>query len=83
MTTDMHGIASRIESAADVVQRLSPHHTDPHRFHEDKSEVVADLREIARDACVIADAAPLPDTRDHAPSPRRVLPQVTRRYRTA
>lgn len=33
---------------ADRVGRLSPHHRDPERFHIDKSEIVAELRRLAR-----------------------------------
>lgn len=33
---------------ADRVRRLSPHHRDPERFHEDKSEIERELRRLAR-----------------------------------
>lgn len=31
------------------VERLAPHHRDPERFHLDKSEIVAELRRLARE----------------------------------
>ncbi|UFN48912.1 hypothetical protein LPC08_23430 [Roseomonas sp. OT10] len=40
--------SSTLEALAERVSRLSPSHRDPHRFHEDKSEVVAELRRLAR-----------------------------------
>ncbi len=42
------GPPAMLEALADRVSRLSPSHRDPHRFHEDKSEVVAELRRLAR-----------------------------------
>ena len=30
------------------VARLCPDHRDPHRFHEEKSEIEAELRRLAR-----------------------------------
>jgi len=35
---------------AQAVRRLSPSHRDPHRFHEDKSEIERELRRLARKA---------------------------------
>lgn len=32
---------------ADRLARLAPSHRDPHRFHEEKSELVAELRRLA------------------------------------
>lgn len=32
------------------VSRLCPSHRDPERFHADKSEIVAELRRLAREA---------------------------------
>ena len=37
-----------LQELAGQVQRLSPSHRDPERFHEDKSEIVAELRRLAR-----------------------------------
>jgi len=39
-THTLHNIADRIE-------RLAPSHRDPFRFHEEKSELVAELRRLA------------------------------------
>lgn len=35
---------------ADRVRRLCPDHRDPERFHLDKSEIVNDLKRMAREA---------------------------------
>ena len=40
--------ADDLDRLAHAVSRLSPSHRDPHRFHEDKSEIVAELRRVAR-----------------------------------
>ena len=40
--------ADDLDRLAHAVARLSPSHRDPHRFHEDKSEIVAELRRMAR-----------------------------------
>lgn len=37
-----------LEDLARRVQRLAPSHRDPERYHADKSEVVRDLRRLAR-----------------------------------
>lgn len=39
---------AQIEELADRVRRLCPDHRDPHRFHEEKSEIAHDLRQLAR-----------------------------------
>lgn len=39
----------RLDKLARRVERLSPHHRWPERFHEDKSDIVAELRQIARE----------------------------------
>ncbi|MGO7541850.1 hypothetical protein ACC680_25060 [Rhizobium ruizarguesonis] len=36
----LHAIADRLE-------RLAPSHRDPHRYFEEKSELVAELRQLA------------------------------------
>lgn len=36
-----------LDEIADRLQRLSPCHRDPHRFHEQKSELVHELRKLA------------------------------------
>lgn len=41
-------LPDRLRDLAHHVQRLSPSHRDPERFHEDKSEIVAELRRLAR-----------------------------------
>lgn len=41
-------LPDRLRDLAHEVQRLSPSHRDPERFHEDKSEIVAELRRLAR-----------------------------------
>ncbi|MDG4670890.1 hypothetical protein P9A16_07130 [Shinella sp. 838] len=38
--TDLHALADRLE-------RLAPSHRDPHRYFEEKSEIVAELRRLA------------------------------------
>lgn len=37
-----------LERMAERVRRLSPSHRDPERFHEEKSELAAELRRLAR-----------------------------------
>lgn len=37
-----------LSTLAEHVARLSPSHRNPERFHEDKSEIVAELRRLAR-----------------------------------
>lgn len=39
----------RLTALADQVERLAPSHRDPHRFHEDKSEIVAELLRLAHE----------------------------------
>jgi hypothetical protein len=39
--------AASLLDIADRLARLSPSHRDPHRFHEEKSELVAELRRLA------------------------------------
>ena len=42
ISTELHAIANRLA-------RLAPSHRDPFKFHEDKSELVAELRRLATD----------------------------------
>lgn len=45
-------IAPRADALFDLarrVDRLCPHHRFPERFHEDKSEIAAALRKLARE----------------------------------
>lgn len=37
-----------LEALAQRVARLAPSHRNPHAFHEDKSEIVAELRKLAK-----------------------------------
>lgn len=39
--------AARLYDIADRLARLAPCHRDPERYHEEKSELVAALRELA------------------------------------
>lgn len=39
--------AARLHEIADRLARLAPCHRDPHRYHEEKSELVAELRKLA------------------------------------
>jgi hypothetical protein len=41
--------ATAILDLARRIERLAPHHRDPERFHEDKSEIVASLRRLAKE----------------------------------
>lgn len=41
-------VADLIEDLARRVGRLSPSHRDPHRFHEERSEIENDLRRLER-----------------------------------
>ncbi|WP_312608717.1 hypothetical protein [Agrobacterium pusense] len=38
---------ARINAIANRLERLAPSHRDPFRFHEDKSELVHELRRLA------------------------------------
>jgi hypothetical protein len=40
-------LPDRLRDLAHQVQRLSPSHRNPEGFHEDKSEIVAELRRMA------------------------------------
>lgn len=42
------GGAGKLLILADRVRRLSPHHRDPERFHEDKNEIERELRRLAK-----------------------------------
>lgn len=41
--------ADQLARLAARVARLAPSHRDPERFHEEKSEIAADLRRLARE----------------------------------
>ncbi|MGO8202825.1 hypothetical protein ACC735_26470 [Rhizobium ruizarguesonis] len=43
-------IASYLHDIADRLERLAPSHRDPHRYFEEKSELVAELRRLASGA---------------------------------
>jgi hypothetical protein len=43
-------IAEVLEGIASRLRYLAPDHRDPHAFHETKSELVAELRRLARRA---------------------------------
>ncbi len=48
--TDVTGITSDdVMRLAERVGRLSPSHRDPERFHADKSQIVSELRRLARE----------------------------------
>jgi hypothetical protein len=40
-------LAADLHEIADRLARLAPSHRDPFRFHEEKSELVAELRRLA------------------------------------
>ncbi len=40
--------AAELEALASAVSRLSPSHRDPEAFHIGKSEIIAELRRLAR-----------------------------------
>ena len=44
---EVTGYRDTFEALADRVDRLTVCRRDPHRFHEDKSEIVAELRALA------------------------------------
>ncbi|MDX8517966.1 hypothetical protein [Mesorhizobium dulcispinae] len=54
LTTGKHEmkptIAERLHDIADRLARLTPSHRDPHRYHEDKSELIDALRRLASEA---------------------------------
>lgn len=41
-------VTEQMADLADRVARLAPAHRDPERFHIDKSEIVAELRALAK-----------------------------------
>lgn len=38
----------RLETLARRVHRLCPDHRDPHKFHEEKSEIAFELKQLSR-----------------------------------
>ncbi|MET3854431.1 hypothetical protein [Rhizobium sp. OAE497] len=44
----MTSLATQLHEIADRLTRLAPSHRDPNRFHEDKSELVGQLRRLAQ-----------------------------------
>lgn len=40
-------LAAELHAIADRLARLAPSHRDPHRFHEEKSKLAAELRRLA------------------------------------
>lgn len=40
--------AEQLRQLADRVRRLVPDHRNPHRFHEEKSDIEHELRQLAR-----------------------------------
>lgn len=38
----------QLENLARRIRRLAPDHRDPHRFHEEKSEIAHELAQLAR-----------------------------------
>lgn len=40
--------SAQLESLARRIRRLCPDHRDPHRFHEEKSEIAYELIQLAR-----------------------------------
>lgn len=55
LSTDLHALADRLA-------RLAPSHRDPFRFHEEKSELVHELRRLAG-SVRITDKSPANDNR--------------------
>ncbi|WP_155257448.1 hypothetical protein [Rhizobium leguminosarum] len=60
MITTLHDIADRLE-------RLAPSYRDPHRYFEEKSELVAELRRLAGTSGRLGNEQPANDNR-----PRKV-----------
>ncbi len=48
----MTSFASELHQIADRLARLAPSHRDPFRFHEEKSELVDQLRRLASSSTV-------------------------------
>ena len=46
----MPEVAERLEALATDVRRLTPDRRDPEAFHEAKSEIVAELRRLSKEA---------------------------------
>lgn len=42
--------SERLADLAQRIRRLVPDHRDPHRFHEEKSEIAFELQRMARKA---------------------------------
>jgi hypothetical protein len=49
INADSPSLPDLLSDLACQVQRLSPSHRDPERFHEDKSEIIAELRRLAQE----------------------------------
>lgn len=41
-------VSDQLSDLAYRIRRLCPDHRDPHRFHEEKSEIAHDLRTLAQ-----------------------------------
>ncbi|NTZ60061.1 hypothetical protein G6L24_07020 [Agrobacterium tumefaciens] len=58
---------ARINALANRLERLAPSHRDQFRFHEDKSEIIAELRRLAKGMRKIAHTPANDNIRGFAP----------------
>ncbi|WP_158970936.1 hypothetical protein [Chachezhania sediminis] len=47
-TTDWRHVSEVLEDLVRRLRRLCPDHHDPHRFHEEKSEIAFELTKLGR-----------------------------------
>lgn len=59
LSDDQRTHAQLIEAVANRIRKLVPSHRDPEAFHVEKSEIEAELREIARSGLSKAGLTPL------------------------
>jgi hypothetical protein len=77
---DRDAPADRLKAVARTIARLAPSRTDPERYHIEKSEALAELRQLARELEICPPPlrpAYVPDTRELAgttgpPETRRI-----------
>ena len=78
MTDDTNTVDAALRDLAARVERNVPHHRDPERFHAEKSEIAAALRQIAVRRCRAARETYTPrGRRGRSETPPRRRPDTT------
>lgn len=58
-------LAAKLHDIADRLARLAPSHRDPHRYFEEKSELVAELRRMATRSAAVPGRTAANDNQPH------------------